>query len=429
MSGAAHPIALRRTRGTTLVEALVALVVLAFGILAVARVQAHLRLHADVARQRFEAVRLAQEDLELLRAFAVVPAASGPLRSWDGITNAATALDGASGAARNTTFQLDRTVRVLTAGPAKQATVSIAWTDRMGGTQRVLLDSMVAGTDPAFAAVLSLAPAGRPVKGAYGRSARIPVLARNLDDGRSAFKTAAGSNVAIVVDNATGEVVARCTAVSTAIDTRTLTASDLAGCDTHAGLLVSGSVRFALGPTPDPAHAQDLPLPLALALTLTGGTYPQPPACAAEARKTVRYTTVSGSMAVESVPLAAQPVSLGLATWTDTGDRHVDWHCVVYPRADGRWSGRATIVPAGWSIGTGAADFRVCRYSADLDGSGAVDSNAEHPADWTNVGAALANQSFLVVAGPQACPTASPVRIAGTASDVFVDRSTVAHQP
>ena len=429
MSGRRGASASRRTRGTTLVEALVALIVLAFGILAVARVQAHLRLHADVARQRSEAVRLAQEDLEVARAFAVVPAASGSLRSWDGIAAAATAFDAASSAARNTTYELDRTVRVLTAGPAKQATVSVAWTDRTGGTQRVLLDSMVAGTDPAFAAILSLAPAGRPVKGAYGRSARIPVLARNLDDGRSAFKTAAGSNVAVVVDNATGDVVARCTAVSTAIDTRNLTSSDLAGCDTHAGLLVSGSVRFALGPAPDPAQAHDLPLALTLALALTGGTYPQPPACAAETRKTVRYTTAAGSAAVESVPLSAQPASLGLTDWTDTGDRYVDWHCVVYPRADGMWSGRATVVPVGWSIGTGAADFRVCRYSADLDGSGAVDSNAEHPASWANVAAALANQNFLVVKGPQACPTAPPVRVAGTAGDVFVDRSTVAHQP
>jgi Tfp pilus assembly protein PilV len=418
----------RRARGTTLVEALVALVVLAFGILAVARVQAHLRLHADVARERAEAVRLAEEDLEVLRAFAVVPA-SGPLRSWDAIASAAAAFDSASGTARNTTFELARDVRVLAVGATKQATVSIAWTDRTGGTQRVLLDSMVAGSDPTYAATLALAPAGRPVKGARGRSTKVPVLARNLGDGRSAFKTAAGSNVAVVVDNATGDVVARCTAVSTAIDTRALAASDLAGCDTHSGLLVSGTVRFAFGAPPDPAHAHDGPLPLAVALTLTGGTYPLSPACAAEARKTVRYTTASGSLAVESVPLAALPASLGLATWTDTGDRHVAWHCVVYPRADGTWSGRATLVPSGWTVGTGPGDLRVCRYSADLDGSGAVDTNAEHPAAWTRVDTALADQNFLVVAGPQACPSAAPVRIAGTAGDVFVDLSTVAHQP
>jgi Tfp pilus assembly protein PilV len=428
MSGETTLAACRRTRGTTLVEALVALVVLAFGILAVARVQAHLRLHADIARERAEAVRLAEEDLETLRAFAVVPA-SGTLRSWDAIASATAAFDAASGAIRNTSFELARDVRVLSVGATKQTTVSIAWTDRTGGMQRVLIDSMVAGSDPTYAATLALAPAGRPVKGARGRSAGVPVLARNLGDGRSAFKTAAGSNVAVIVDNMTGDVVARCTSVSAAIDTSALTTSDLTGCDTHTGLLVSGTVRFALGVPPDPAQARDAPLPLTVALALTGGPYPLPPACASEARKAVRYVTASGSLAIESVPLAAMPASLGLATWTDTGDRHVAWHCVVYPRADGTWSGRATLVPSGWTIGTGPADLRVCRYSADLDGSGAIDTNAEHPADWARVDAALANQNFLVIAGPQPCPSAAPVRIAGAAGDVFVDLSTVAHQP
>ena len=69
----------RRTRdaGFTLVEALIALLVLAFGMLAVAGLQTTLAHNADVARQRTEATRLAQARVEALRAYQQVGAASG----------------------------------------------------------------------------------------------------------------------------------------------------------------------------------------------------------------------------------------------------------------------------------------------------------------------------------------------------------------
>ena len=44
-------------RGISLVEALVAMLVMSFGMLAIVGLQATLRLNADVAKQRAEAVR------------------------------------------------------------------------------------------------------------------------------------------------------------------------------------------------------------------------------------------------------------------------------------------------------------------------------------------------------------------------------------
>ena len=415
-----------RARGATLVEALVAFVVLLLTVVAVVRVHGQFRLGSDIARQRSEAVRLAQQDVESLRAYSVIAASSGA-RSYAEIASASSTIDGAHGYATNTAYRLERDIRIEPAGDAKSASVAIEWTDRAGAEQRIVLASIVAAQDPVYAAALGVVPAAA-IRGTYARSAFVPTMAKNLGGGRSAFKPIEGGAFAIVVDNASGLVVARCASISETLATRDLTSSDLAGCDNSAGMLVSGTVRFTLAAPPDPGDAHDSPPIVDVVLATTGGVYPHAPACSGETLKTVSYVS-AGITRVESVPIAATPALLGLATWSDTGDRYVAYHCVVYPLASGRWSGRTSLVATGWSIGTGAADRRVCRYAADTDGSGAVDANTEHPANYVDVTAPLANQNFLVIAGTQACPVAHPVHIVGASDDVFADLSTVQHQP
>jgi hypothetical protein len=87
------------------------------------------------------------------------------------------------------------------------------------------------------------------------------------------------------------------------------------------------------------------------------------------------------------------------------------------------WSGRSDIVPIGWTLGLGSADLKACRYSADQDGSGAVDSNLEHPDEYKRVDRVLMQQNFLIVTGDQPCP--APART----SAEFADFATVQHQP
>ncbi|MEO7010517.1 MAG: hypothetical protein ABI156_15305 [Caldimonas sp.] len=420
-------IRLHRQRGTTLIEALIAFLVLALGILAIGRVQTYLRLGSDVARQRSEAVRLGQEDLETLRAYSVIAAASGA-RSFAEIASAAATIDAGSGYATNTQYRLTREIQPGASDATKSARVTVAWADRTGDAQYVVLNSIIAGNDPAYSAALTLAPNGNPIKGAFGRSAFIPLQSKNLGDGRSAYKPVGASGIVYVFDNATGLVSERCTGVDLALATRDLTAADLAGCDTAGGYLLSGTIRFSRNATPDAAQARDSPLDLAVTLATSGGTYPASPSCSSAALKTVSYAN-AGSTRTEAVPIAATPASLGLAAWTDSGDRYVAYHCVVYPRADGRWSGRSTLVPTGWTIGTSAADLRVCRYAADTDGSGTVDANIEHPASYAAVAMPLANQNFLVIAGTQTCPTGNAVSVRGAAGDVVLNVATEPHQP
>ena len=425
-AGTAPPTA-RRQRGTTLLEALVAFLVVSLGMLTVARVQTQLRLNSDLARQRSEAVRLGQEDLESLRAFSVV-AASGGLRSYADVVSASTTVDSAAGYATNTRYTVARQIDAASAPGAKSASVTVSWNDRSGAAQQVALNSIINGNDPAYSGALGIARSGMPVKGAFGRSARIPLAATDLGGGRSAIKPVSDGTAALVFDNHSGLVTGRCTGISAATATRDLQAADLSACDANVGYLLSGSVRFTSASPPDPAQAAEPALSTAIALALTGGTYAHAPICASEAMKTVSYLAAA-SLHIEAVPLAALPASVGASTWADTGDRHLAYQCVVYPLPSGQWSGRATLVPTGWAIGSSTADRRVCRFSADLDSSGAVDANLEHPPSYAAVDAPLTQQNFLVVKGSEACPVRPAVRVEGNSTDVFANLSTVQHQP
>jgi len=137
-------------RGTTLFEALVAFLVLSLGMIAMARLQGHQRLDADVARQRAEAVRLAQEEMETLRSFGNTAAAAG-MRSFDAIASASRSVDA------GTAYLIDRQIALIDLAQAKSASVTVRWTDRSGTAQQVALHSIISGTDPALSGALALA--------------------------------------------------------------------------------------------------------------------------------------------------------------------------------------------------------------------------------------------------------------------------------
>ncbi len=127
-----------RQRGITLVEALVASVVMGAGLLAL--LQAHLRFHApaEEARQRAQALQLAQRELEALRG-AGVPARE--TESTDGV------------------FSLRRRVRDLEGG-LQAVRQDVAWSDRSGQAHVLGLHALVAAPDPGFSGALALsAPA------------------------------------------------------------------------------------------------------------------------------------------------------------------------------------------------------------------------------------------------------------------------------
>ena len=119
--------------------------------IAIARLQGHLRLDVDVSRQRSEAVRLAQQDMESLRGFATL-ASIDSRPAFAAIASATRTLDS------GTAYTISRDVAPTDMPHARSITVSVGWTDRSGTRQQFALHSIIAGIDPALSGALTLRP-------------------------------------------------------------------------------------------------------------------------------------------------------------------------------------------------------------------------------------------------------------------------------
>jgi hypothetical protein len=373
------------------------------------RLHGVLRSSSEFARQRSEAVRLAERDLEAQRAYTrLAPGTGVTAVTWTGIAaQAATEVTDQGGP---TTYRLERTVGNSAGAALKAVTSTLRWTDRHSQAQQLGLSTLIAGVDPSLVGALMLRrDDGRPA-GAHGRHPRIPLSAKDLGDGRIAFKPRAAGTLTWLLDAHTAQATARCRSAA-GLASADLTAASLGDCQSLSGLLLSGAVRFATqGETAGVAEAENptgSALDLDLQLSLTSSGHPDP-------------AWECDDDAPDGVPPAA------------TLQTVVHYACVVQPAGSPpRWSGRLDILPRGWELGDAGAGgatggYRICRYSADHDGNGRIDAR-EHPLRYSAVSEPLADQNFLVVRATAACPTDSA---AGTGSPAnWVDDSTRAHQP
>ncbi|MFY7975838.1 MAG: type IV pilus modification PilV family protein [Rubrivivax sp.] len=372
----------RGQRGVALIEALVALAVMGFGMLAVVGTIGTLRLNGDVSRQRSEALRIAQDQIEEWRGYSVLDTtADGRRMAYEDIVTE----DSFTVSRANTTFTVRRWAReeadvAGTQRPQrKHVLVTVQWWDRVSDPdnpddkpQEVRLSSTIAEADPALRAVGVAAPAGIWSRPAFGRSVTVPQGARQISEGRSVLVPpgqSGGDRVALVFNNLSG-LMQRC--VTPAQTTETVDEADLtvANCGSDFFLLMQGFIRFYLTPS-------------ATALTRANE---------------MRVATDAPPVAPEVAVDRTEPLVGTDTCFVSKNGNVFEYYCVVYA-FDGRgWSGSLRVDLPGFTIGGAAAEYRVCRFFPVTR----IESGVSFQ---DSVNRNLLNQNLVITTGANTVPT------------------------
>jgi Tfp pilus assembly protein PilV len=476
----------RQSTGASLVEALIAMAVMAFGMLSVVGVQHTLRFNADLSKQRNEATRLAEREIESIRATA----SSGDA-AFDGI---GTGKVSTTYPGDNTTFTLAKTVAKADDKRSLTAHVTVSWLDRSGEDRQVTMHDMVARVDPLLSGLVRAERPLTPIGRSRSRHPTIPTRAHDLKDGTSIFKPVeSNSTAAWVFNNSTGAITHVCT-VAASSKSASLTSID--GCTPITAQLLAGEIRFnlrgatkeldsgtesAMKPvafgkvawvirhstksvvrvcpiletTPtasltstlmsDPGCIPVLPeIPIApfntadSPLDASDSEDPQWLAIPANVDKDTSVPFSGKSLKCYSNAEAASTAP----TIATTVQKIIEYFCIVETdNATSGWSGRTVVVPvpfsdggATWSEGTTAGKYRVCRYTTASSG---YTTNANHPNVYGREAAScgltcpkvignLAHQNFLIIHGEKTCPTDASTDPAG---GDLINSNTLQHQP
>lgn len=196
-----------RRRGASLVEALVALAIMAFGMLSLIGVQATMRLNSDLAKQRTEATRIATEDIERQRRFSLMAAdGAQPNASYEEIQSLTVDPYVAPGGFGNTSYRVERTVTTVAEPKQKVLTVRVLWNDRTGTPQTVTVDAVISATDPSLSGLLAVPPVPSATNQRNGRHINIPPAAVDQGDGTSRFEPPGAVGVVWYFNNLTGSL-------------------------------------------------------------------------------------------------------------------------------------------------------------------------------------------------------------------------------
>lgn len=427
----------KRQQGVSTLEALAAFLILSIGLLAFARLQTELRYGADVSRQRAEAVRMAQQDMETLRAYTSLTPSGTNVSYENSIANVAA--QNVTQNNLNTVFTLTRTVSDTPDPRYRALEVRVDWTDRSNTAQQVRLNSIIAGLDPRVEGQLAAAGADPSVKKPLGRSPLIPPSAVDLGNNKSGF-TPPGAGFFWVFDSNAATVLQKCTLASgsTLNATTYATLANTTACTSRPGYLLSGHIRFDLSSSPSGR------LPASDACDFYDAASPGSGAtrhvntnkldCQSVSNVTdlLNVTMSSGTGYSYTLNGVVQP---GFECFDDfaTSVRPnlvaVKYYCAIYVQNNGdAWSGRSLFTTTNsWSLtASGSRQFRNCRYTGDYDRSNNVEQ-WEHPYSYSNVTQTLTDQNFLIVSNEVTCPGSNAVGIGNTG--LTINYQTCRHQP
>jgi len=363
--------------GFTLVEALIALVITAFGMLGLAGMQMMMSRNAEVAKQRSEATRVAEAKLEELRSFTQIATGAGVV-SWDGLTSGS---DTQTSDETNTTYTRTWTLSTATTdaghitNPYRTIRVNVTWADRSGVTTAtnavsniVTLNSVISQTDPADSGALAFPlPANTTIKRPKNRSLNIPIPSKKLSDGNNSVYST--SSFSIVFNNDSGYVTRKCDPVSDVDDVDT--EDELTGCVDFDGYVLSGYISKTMTSFPASLGINETDL----AARITGDAAGVD--CAVD---TATNQNTDATLSDYKFYLCVIPVST--------------------PVADGgSWSGRVHL--SGMNTGT---DYLVCRLQYPTTATGT--SNQRNVQPYTSVAESLDNQNYIITTATD-CPSVS----------------------
>lgn len=427
-------------RGVTLIEALIAMAIMAFGMLALVGVQTTLRANADLAKQRTEATRLAEQELESLRRFVNVTEFDNAQLTPPAQT--------AVLPETNTSYTLTRQMVAQADGLQRTVKVTVSWIDRHGTDRNVILRDVITRAAPVLSGLVSSVRKVTVAGQRNNRHPTIPSRAGDLGDQTSGFKPNEGGTVAWVFNNTTGVITNVCT-VTVSTSSSSLTTGDLSGCTATSAQLLAGYVRFnlrgvskdldgsvsAYKPVPGDVAAYVIDNSLSnirsrctvpeagTSKTLTPADIsscttlsPRPSIAPFDSAEAAGYVLTDADAENPLWPALNLSVELRHDATLDPAAGHtrlpecitdapttsiaattqavVQYFCIIYPRRDGTnaWAGKSTLIPLAFGDGTVASppapawpiaatenSYRVCRYTPS---SNQYAANVDHPADY-----------------------------------------------
>ena len=347
------------TAGFTLIEVMIALLLVGAGLLALGALQSGLSRHSDVSRQRGEATLLAQAGMEALRHQSQLPTPNDGLTSMEPQRNRLTSGGEDIGSEHfNTLYARSWTVAGEVTDALRPVTIELRWNDPQGDTQLLHLHSALQAAQPLQTAQASQQPTATPAWGApQQRHPAIPTAARPDGPGRSRLDL--DGRWRLVFDNTTGLVLELC---GTGAE-----GSDLTLCHAIHALLLSGHLSRS---------APDLPWPTGL--------------------------DVSGLTGVASNAACLMPRPAASA-----GQESLPYHCLL-PLKPGQahWQGKPR-----WRGLPTEDTLLVCRYEyAATGGADEAQRNVQGPEGYGPVSRPLAQQNYRLhrATADALCPPDNP---------------------
>jgi prepilin-type N-terminal cleavage/methylation domain-containing protein len=227
--------------GFSLLEVMIAVVIIGFGVIAIGKFFSVSMLNSGFVHQQTIALSLADSKIEDLRAY-------DSLTTYNAISTS-TELDGV--------YTISSTINPIASagslGAYKEIAVTVAWTDLLNQPQTITSTSVIGSNDPKSIAYLlkNHTPQDNQVH-PFNRVLKVPIPAINQNDGTSIYSPP-GADISISLDNTSGDIVGGSIVPDTIAD------------DT-AYYLLSGYISFGSGST-DPSTDAERNIDIILNIT------------------------------------------------------------------------------------------------------------------------------------------------------------------